>query len=111
MAKTTFRIRGLDCVEEVAALKAELEPIPGVRELSFDVLNSRMSVDFSETQTGPEALAQAVARTGMRAIVWDEAQENADDEGGWWRWERSALTGVSGRPPRLPASGSGARVG
>jgi hypothetical protein len=48
--KHRFRIQGMDCAEEVIALKRELVPLVGDEQrLSFDLLQSKLTVDSSET--------------------------------------------------------------
>ena len=71
MATTTYRVHGMDCAEEVATLRAALGPIPGVHRLSFDILNSKMSVDVDETQVTSERVIDAAMRAGMRIEPWD----------------------------------------
>ena len=45
----TFKVRGLDCAEEVALLKQAVAPlVGGADRLAFDVLNGRMTVAASE---------------------------------------------------------------
>ena len=40
-----FKVRGLDCAEEVAVLRREVGPlVGGADNLAFDVLNGRMTV-------------------------------------------------------------------
>ena len=76
-----YRIRGMDCAEEVAVLKRELGPLVGGEDrLSFDILKARMTVsgDVSDEQ-----ILKAVARTGLGAQVWKEA---AEPDGAWQRW-------------------------
>ena len=42
---SVFKISGMDCVDEVAALKSAVGPVVGGQEqLAFDVLNGRMVV-------------------------------------------------------------------
>ena len=44
--RSEFRIHGMDCADEVAILRREIEPIvkePG--RLSFDILRGKMNVD------------------------------------------------------------------
>ena len=67
---TSFRVTGLDCVEEVTFLKAEIGPLVGGGEnLAFDVLNGRMIVLAEGVDSA--AVIAAVARTGMVATPWD----------------------------------------
>jgi Cd2+/Zn2+-exporting ATPase len=89
-----YRIRGMDCAEEIAILKREIGPLAGGEgNLSFDLLKARMTV------TAPVAereVVTAVARTGMRAQVWKEGSEDAEPSGLWQRRGRTILTALSG---------------
>lgn len=68
----SFRVTGLDCVEEVTILKAEIGPmVGGAEHLAFDVLNGRMIVLAEGVDNA--AIIAAVARTGMTATPWDAA--------------------------------------
>jgi Cd2+/Zn2+-exporting ATPase len=90
-----FKIRGMDCAEEVAILKREVGPLVGGEDrLSFDILKARMTVaapDLAERD-----ILKAVERTGMRAQVWREGSEGVEKEGVWQRRGRTVLTSVSG---------------
>lgn len=44
--------------------------VGGEDRLSFDILNGRMAVAPGPVEVSPEAVLKAVARTGMRAEVW-----------------------------------------
>jgi len=96
MPSMVFKIHGMDCAEEVAVLRAEIAPLPGVRDLSFDVLNGKMTVEVSESSVAPTAIAAAVDKTGMRAEPWDDGTHAAAEAAGWERWGRGALTTASG---------------
>lgn len=64
-AAQRFRIHGMDCAEEVSALRRSLEPVvKDLDRLSFDVLSGTMTV---QGPISAEALANAVKSTGMRA--------------------------------------------
>lgn len=70
-ARMTFKVRGLDCAEEVSILKREVGPLVGGGDhLAFDVLNGRMMVLESADATTAEAIRSAVGRTGMAADPW-----------------------------------------
>lgn len=89
-----FRIRGMDCAEEIAILRREIGPLVGGEEnLSFDLLKARMTV---AAPVAEREIVTAVERTGMRAQVWKEASEGAEPVGIWQRWGRTVLTTVSG---------------
>lgn len=89
-----YRIRGMDCAEEIAILRREIGPLVGGEgNLSFDLLKARMTVTAPISE---REIVTAVERTGMRAQVWKEASEGAEPVGIWQRWGRTVLTTVSG---------------
>jgi len=91
-----FKIYGMDCAEEVATLKQELQPLVGGEEqLAFDILNAKLLVDASAPISSEEVI-QAVSRTGMRAEVWQEEAEQPSNTGFWQPYGRSMLTVASG---------------
>lgn len=93
---TTLKVHGLDCAEEVKALKQELLPLPGVEELAFDVLNGRMTITHDPGTIGKEDLVRAVARTGMKAESWCDTRPH-EPQGTWLqRRGRTLLTSLSG---------------
>lgn len=96
MKSQVFKIDGMDCVEEVAILKREIGPIVGGAEhLAFDVLNGKMTLPSDSVSAA--TIIEAVARTGMKAELW-QAQTSGPtpDESFWQRRKRTLLTGVSG---------------
>ena len=94
--KMQFKIAGMDCVEEVTVLKKELGQLVGGQErLSFDLLNEIMTVTGGTA--GAESVQAAVARTGMKAVVWREGvQLPLAPETFFERWGRTILTIASG---------------
>jgi Cd2+/Zn2+-exporting ATPase len=99
MSQQTFKIRGMDCAEEVATLKRALGPIVGGDDrLTFDLINGKLSVDASANAASAE-VQRAVAQTGMRAVPWDEhlrAQAESTRAPRWRRESRVILCAVSG---------------
>ncbi|MCI0460651.1 MAG: cadmium-translocating P-type ATPase [Gemmataceae bacterium] len=92
-----FKIHGMDCAEEVAVLKREVGPVVGGEDhLAFDILNGRMTVAAERAAIAPEAIRQAVARTGMRAELWQGEPAEPRDEGFRQGWGRTLLTAASG---------------
>ena len=74
----TFKIEGLDCVEEVTILKSEIGLLVGGAEnLAFDVINGRMTVLNTAAPIDDQTLIKAITATGMRATRWhpDSATE------------------------------------
>lgn len=67
-----YKVRGMDCAEEVAVLKQAVGPaVGGAERLAFDVLNGRMTVAETAREVSEETVLKAVATTGMSAVPWD----------------------------------------
>lgn len=96
MAEVSFKIHGLDCVEEVAILRRVLGTISGVHDLRFDLLHSRLNVTYDEALLDPSDMVGLIANTGMRAQEWQSGHHLAHSEKGWARWGRSLTTIGSG---------------
>ena len=88
-----FRVEGLDCNEEAKLLRDALADREGVHGVSFHVVDGRMTVDADTDAFGPERVAEAVSRLGMRAEPWDAAPRVES----WWEAHgRHALVATSG---------------
>ena len=91
-----FRIKGMDCAEEVAILKRSVGPVVGGEDnLTFDILNAKMTVAECDEERSDEVVA-AVARTGMHAEPWSREADAAKQDGLWSRHGRTLTTAVSG---------------
>jgi len=95
--RSSFFIRGMDCAEEVAVLKHALGPVVGGEEnLSFDILNGKLTVLESGPVVSTSDLVEAVSRTGMRAMPWREDRAEVAEESFWDRQGRTLLCAASG---------------
>ncbi len=84
----------MDCGEEVSLLRGRLSRMKGIRDLSFDVIQARMTVEYNAEKVKPAEIESAVAALGMRCLPWEEVpRENASL---WARHGRHILTVVSG---------------
>ena len=72
-AESIFKIEGMDCHEEVAILEGSLERLAGVEALDADLMGQRLRVKYDAAKLTTAGIAEAVARTGMRA--WLEHEE------------------------------------
>lgn len=95
MRTEAFLVRGMDCAEEIATLRAELGQVAGVRDLRFDLLHRKLIVDFDPAQLTPESIVRTVARTGMTAEPWAERREEESSSEGDRR-RRTVTTASSG---------------
>ncbi len=92
---TTYKIVGMDCAEEVAPLRRELEPLVGDPErLAFDVLNGTVTLELSAT-VSDAAVRAAVARTGMTAEPWSGGASPGGDDRRRQRMVGTVLSGTA----------------
>ncbi|MCL4216192.1 MAG: cation-transporting P-type ATPase, partial [Candidatus Hydrogenedentes bacterium] len=98
MSELIFKIRGMDCAEEVATLKRELGSfVQNEDQLLFDVLNGKMTVVCGDDGPSEEDIVVAVARTGMQAIPWqDHVRQEGEAKTPWARHGRRIMTFASG---------------
>lgn len=92
-----FKIKGMDCAEEISILKKALGPkIGGSDKLSFDLLNGKMRVDNTECNFTEEEIILIVNQTGMRAILWQEYQKQDQKKTIWSQHGQIILCTISG---------------
>ncbi|NIA14514.1 MAG: cadmium-translocating P-type ATPase [Nitrospiraceae bacterium] len=98
MDELRFKIRGMDCAEEVATLKREVGPlVRSEDQLLFDVLNGKMTVIVDGDGPSEGDIVGAVARTGMQAVLWqDHVRRESEAQTPWARHGRKTMTAVSG---------------
>jgi len=90
-----YKVRGLDCAEEVAVLKQAVGPlVGGADRLAFDVLNGRMTVAANEREVADEAIFKAIAATGMSAVPWTPHAKTDDADN--HRRQQVLFTAASG---------------
>ncbi len=94
MTTVRLKIHGMDCAEEVAVLRAEFSRLEGIRELGFDVLNRKLTVEFDENRLSLDDVKSTIDRTGMRHEPWSETA--AIPVAGQSQWSRLAATAASG---------------
>ena len=82
-AESTFRIEGMDCHEEVAILERRLKRLTGLEALDADVVGQRLRIKYDAAKVSTDAIAEAVAQTGMRA--WLEHEAPAPSGSSWRR--------------------------
>ncbi len=101
MREQSYKIVGMDCSEEVAALRQALADVPGIAELRFDVLSGKMIVrstdggDAAIVDAMQEAVLAAVATTGMTALPWLNHRQESN-ETFWSRHGRTVMATASG---------------
>ena len=90
-----YKVRGLDCAEEVAVLKQAVGPLVGGEDrLAFDVLNGRMTVAADASEVADETIFKAIATTGMSAVAWTPHAKTDDTDN--HRRQQVLFTAASG---------------
>lgn len=91
-----FRIRGMDCAEEIRALKREVGAcVSGEEKLAFDLLQGKMTVAVPADIASDAEILHAIRRAGLRGEPW--AADRAGGKAGFWqRHGREILTAASG---------------
>jgi Cd2+/Zn2+-exporting ATPase len=64
--RTTLRVAGMDCADEVEALERVLKPFPGVRQVRVNLMGGKVVVAHDRSVT-TEQLIQAIASAGLPA--------------------------------------------
>jgi Zn2+/Cd2+-exporting ATPase len=67
----SLRVAGMDCAEEVAALRGSLAGVEGLQDLKFDVLNARVTVEYDPAVVELDVIHAAIHRAGMRSEPWN----------------------------------------
>jgi len=94
--KTSFKITGLCCGEEVTTLKKVVGRLDGILELDFDILNSRMTASYDPGRVTPKSIMTAVAGTGMKAEPWSGKKAPQPPASFWQRHGRLFMVFLSG---------------
>ncbi|MCP4246885.1 MAG: cation-translocating P-type ATPase, partial [bacterium] len=63
-----FRIEGMDCPDEMATLKHLLGDRPGVKDLSFQLVQGTMAVTHDPAVIGTDQIVALIQPTGMTAL-------------------------------------------
>jgi len=80
VAARTYRVRGLDCAEEVAALRDTVGPLVGGGDkLAFDLLNGRMTLLPGARPVSDARIARAARRAGLAAEPWRTGEAAATE--------------------------------
>lgn len=112
MAKTStqFRVAGMDCPDEIAELQQCLA-VDGVDDLSFNLMQSSMTVEHDPARIDVDEIIRRVRTTGMKASVLEDSSTGPNDarapspKGPFWMAVTSAAAAAIGAALSLfPAS-------
>jgi len=88
--RASFIVEQMDCADEARQIENKLGKLPGVSDLSFDLINKRLKVEGSITSA---EVQRAIKEIGMTARPEGEAQRELTF---WERRGRLAMTVISG---------------
>jgi Cd2+/Zn2+-exporting ATPase len=77
MTRVVFDIKGMDCADEAILLRKTLGDVAGVAEVTPNVVERSLAVVFRDDQTSSVKIVEAIATTGMSAVVRTGAQATA----------------------------------
>lgn len=91
-----FRIAGMDCAEEVSALRSALAPVARDEDLVFNILKRRLSVRLpSDRAVEVQRIHELIAGTGLAVEAWsDEVDARSGQSRDRIRRLLCALSGV-----------------
>ncbi|HWQ99388.1 MAG TPA: cation-translocating P-type ATPase, partial [Candidatus Methylomirabilis sp.] len=69
MQRKTIPIRGMHCASCAVTIEHALKKVPGVKHASANFAMERASVEYDETKTGPDQLAQAIRDNGYDPVM------------------------------------------
>ncbi|MEE8282560.1 MAG: heavy metal translocating P-type ATPase [candidate division NC10 bacterium] len=93
---SVFEVEGMHCADEVTALEKKLSPLPGVADLTADIVGRRLRVKHDPGQTSRHQLIEAIGETGMTARATGDGRTITPAEPLWSRHKRVILTTTSG---------------
>ena len=87
MVSKIYHIGGLDCAEEVNALKGTVGKLPGVSNLAFNLIEGTMTVESDGGPVDEQTILDAVRQAGLIAKVVDgtDSPEGPPGDEGWNR--------------------------
>lgn len=92
--RVIYRIHGMDCAEEIEALKATVGKLPQVSSLEFNLLNASMSLNLDDGSSNLDIL-NAVQRAGLRAEPLDRIRQGQEMDRGFWERRGRLITCVA----------------
>lgn len=80
MRRIELKIKGMDCSEEVSILKKAVGPVVGgEKNLSFDALRGKMTIELEDDQLIEKVLS-SIKKTGMEAIPWEKISSSEESQ-------------------------------
>lgn len=91
-----LKVYGLDCVEEISIIKRELADITDENDLSFDLINGKLSIHASKAPFDDDVFIRRIRSAGMRAIPWHVYLKEKDKAQSFWQKHAKLITTLVG---------------
>ena len=83
-----FSVTGMTCAACSAHVERAAGQVPGVQEAAVNLMLGRLHVTYDESVTSPQAIIDAVIRSGYGAREADEADLGPDKQQECAAWDR-----------------------
>ena len=71
METTVLKVYGMDCMDEVRAIKAQMKDKIPENQLYFDVLNEKLTITLSDTGIDQDEAIMLIQKSGFRSEPWE----------------------------------------
>lgn len=79
VVRKNFRITGMCCATEAAALQKQIQPLAGLQDVEFNLLQGTISVAYDEEKVTAQDIIRAAERAGLKAEMVTAGQEGDAD--------------------------------
>ncbi|MEP7118124.1 MAG: hypothetical protein ABI880_11105 [Acidobacteriota bacterium] len=93
LAEVRLRVPAMDCADEVALVRRALHADPGVVQMAFDLVHSRVDLAIDLTQTSEARVREAILRTGLTVESSEASAQPAPRPPGLMAYSDVALSG------------------
>jgi len=77
LTETTLNVAGMDCADEVAAVKGVLEPLADVDHVEVNLIRGTVTVSHHDSTLSADALITAIGKAGLKATSSGSLHEEA----------------------------------
>lgn len=92
---SVFDVEGMHCADEVTLLEKKLSPLPGVAELTADIIGRRLRVKHDPARISRHRLIEAIRETGMIARATGDGRPAPPLTPFWQRHRMAVLTATA----------------
>ncbi|MCP3944625.1 MAG: cation-translocating P-type ATPase [Desulfobacteraceae bacterium] len=95
MANAVLKVHGMDCIDEVRAIKSEMRGKVPEDQLHFDVLNEKLIVTLTGTRIDQTEAIALIKKSGFKAEPWESYITKDSSESFFGRYGQSLMASGS----------------